>query len=256
MNFIDGLALSFWVTSFDVIIGILFLGITGAFFQFWQMRQIFEAAFWAITWMAIYLVLSVLLLGNIDFNTTWDILPIGFALFIINISIYLVFILAIIFPIHGSLVLSIPSQPIIYLAQFFIVSIYFCFTIWAVLIYTIEQTYIFKAWTIFAYLKDIPYYTEVIRGSNYFRYVMEHKDTIIPLWVLLMLYKLLLSNIINAVLLSIWYNLSHIGFYRQNENPHYRVEFHEVGAWEHDGHGDDGHDWNEDNGHKDNHQHH
>lgn len=45
-----------------------------------------------------------------------------------------------------------------------------------------------------------------------------------------MLYKLLLSNIINAALLSIWYNLANVGFYRAKDDAHYRVEFHEVGG--------------------------
>ncbi len=46
-----------------------------------------------------------------------------------------------------------------------------------------------------------------------------------------MLYKLLLSNLVNAALLSVWYNLSNVGFYRKKEDAsHYRVEFHEVGG--------------------------
>lgn len=70
-----------------------------------------------------------------------------------------------------------------------------------------------------------------------------HKDVILPLGILLMLYKLLLSNIMSAVALSVWYNLSHIGFYRKNEDTAYRVEFHEVGGSDghSDGHDDHGH---------------
>lgn len=45
-----------------------------------------------------------------------------------------------------------------------------------------------------------------------------------------MLYKLLLSNLVNAAVLSIWFNLSHVGFYRSKDDAHYRVEFHEVGG--------------------------
>lgn len=60
--------------------------------------------------------------------------------------------------------------------------------------------------------------------------MISHQDTIIPLAVLLMLYKLFLSNIVSAVVLSIVYNLAHIGFYRKTDDHAYRVEFHEVGA--------------------------
>lgn len=93
----------------------------------------------------------------------------------------------------------------------------------------IEQTYIFQVGTIFAWFRNSGYYQDVVHPSAVFGFIMAHKDTIIPLGVLLMLYKLLLSNIVNAVALSIWFNLSHIGFYRKHEDTAYRVEFHEVG---------------------------
>jgi hypothetical protein len=58
--------------------------------------------------------------------------------------------------------------------------------------------------------------------------VMTHQYMILPLGVLLMLYKLLLSNLVSAAILSVWYNLSNVGFYRKKEDSSYRVEFHEV----------------------------
>lgn len=94
----------------------------------------------------------------------------------------------------------------------------------------IEQAYIFKVGTVFVLLKDTLLYTENIKASNFYGFVMSHQYFIIPLGVILMLYKLLLSNLVNAALLSIWYNLSNVGFYRKKEeDSHYRVEFHEVG---------------------------
>lgn len=84
-----------------------------------------------------------------------------------------------------------------------------------------------------------------------YSYMISHQNIIIPLGVLLMLYKLLLSNIVNAALLSIWFNLSHVGFYRKKDDAHYRVEFHEVGGHS-DGHDDHGHgDSHDDHGHDD-----
>ena len=59
---------------------------------------------------------------------------------------------------------------------------------------------------------------------------MSHQYAIIPLAVVLMLYKLLLANIVTAAILSVWYNLANVGFYRKKDDSHYRVEFHEVGA--------------------------
>jgi hypothetical protein len=74
----------------------------------------------------------------------------------------------------------------------------------------IEQTYIFQVGTLFTWIKTIPYYTEVVRTSQVFSYIISHQDTIIPLGIILMLYKLLLSNLVSAVALSVWYNLSHV----------------------------------------------
>lgn len=59
---------------------------------------------------------------------------------------------------------------------------------------------------------------------------MGHQYAIIPLAVVLMLYKLLLANIVTAAILSVWYNLANVGFYRKKDDSHYRVEFHEVGS--------------------------
>ncbi len=82
---------------------------------------------------------------------------------------------------------------------------------------------------------------------------MSHQYIIIPLGVVLMLYKLLLSNLINAALLSIWYNLANVGFYRSKDDSHYRVEFHEVGGSAHGGSQDNhgSHDDGQGNSHDD-----
>ena len=104
------------------------------------------------------------------------------------------------------------------------------FSLISTMFYMTEQTYIFQVGTFFAWFRDAEYYQTGVKGPSVFLYIMSHRDIILPLGILLMLYKLLLSNIVSAVALSIWYNLSHIGFYRaKDEASAYRVEFHEVG---------------------------
>ncbi len=94
----------------------------------------------------------------------------------------------------------------------------------------VEQSYVFRVGNIFTWFRGAPYYQEVVKTSWYYEYVMSHQNIIIPLGIILMLYKLLLSNIVTAAILSIWYNLSHVGFYKQKDDTSYRVEFHEVGG--------------------------
>lgn len=94
----------------------------------------------------------------------------------------------------------------------------------------IEQVYIFQPKTIFIYLRDWDFYQQIIRQSKVWYFLMTHQNIIIPLATILMIYKLFLSNLVSAVILSIIYNLSKVGFYRRENDTNYRVEFHEVGA--------------------------
>lgn len=257
MPILTALAMTFQVTEFDILIlwGILFAIMI--LYYFVTLHRIFEAAFGAIVGMGIYILLMVLLVGNPPLGTTGTLFPFGFSVFLVSIAVYLVFILAVLFPLHGGLVVSEPTQPTLYTLVYMFVSAYLLFTAGAICIYFIEQAYIFRVSTIFTWIRDTQYYVETVRNSWFYSYVMAHQNTIIPLGVVLMLYKLLLSNLVNAALLSIWYNLSHVGFYRSKDDAHYRVEFHEVGWSAHAAESDDhgaGHDdhgqsgWHDDHG--------
>lgn len=155
-------------------------------------------------------------------------LPFGFSVFIVSIAVYLVFILAILFPLHGGLIVSAPTHPTLYTLLYLVLSTYILFVFGAVVIYCIEQVYVFRVQTFFVWIRDFEYFTQVVRTSWFYTFVMTHQNSLIPLGVVLMLYKLLLSNLMNAAFLSIWYNLSHVGFYRSKNDASYRVEFHEV----------------------------
>ena len=78
------------------------------------------------------------------------------------------------------------------------------------MVYMIEQSYVFRVGNIFTWVSSTTLYTESIKTSWYYSYVMSHQYMIVPLGVILMLYKLLISNLINAALLSIWYNLANV----------------------------------------------
>ncbi len=175
-------------------------------------------------------------------GTTGGLFPFPFAVLIISIAVYAVFALAVLFPLHGWLVIAETTHQGIYIIQYIFVGMFLIFSWAAVLVYMIEQVYIFQVGTIFVWFRDSWYYQNIIHPSAVFGYIMVHRDLIIPLGVLLMLYKLLLSNVVSAIALSIWYNLSHIGFYRaKDEASAYRVEFHEVGGGDGHGHAPDAH---------------
>ncbi len=230
MQLIIALANTFRATPFDVF---FFLGaflVVFLLYYFVPLRRLFEVGFGAIVGLGVYILLSVLLLKNADLWTAGGMLPFGMSVFIISVAVYLVFILAVIFPMHGGLVISETTNPILYTLQFLFVSFFLIIGLSSVLIYMIEQTYIFQVGTVFVWIRDWSYYQQMIRFSSLFKFIITHQNIIIPLGVVLMIYKIFFSNLVSAVVLSLVYNLSRVGFYRKKDDSSYRVEFHEIGG--------------------------
>ncbi len=257
-SFVSALAQTFQVTEFDVLIALGIIGGSLLMYYFYKIHTLFEIAFGAVSGLSIYILLSVLLLGNGPLWTEGGLFPFGFSVFVVSVAVYLVFLLAVLFPLHGWLIVTEPKEPTLYTIQYFIIAGYLTFSFLTLIVYMTEQTYVFKVGTIFSMFRDFPYYQEVVKTSFFYAFVMSHQGQIIPLWVILILYKLLLSNLVNAALLSVWYNLKNVWFYRPKADSHYRVEFHEVGAGddhhgEHEWHGDSHH---ENSPHQNNSQHH
>lgn len=239
MEFLDVLAQTFSVTRFDAWLGLIIILLALLAYYFLTLHQVFEAAFGAMVWLGVYVLLSVLLLGNSTLGSSGWLFPFGFSVFVVSIAIYLVFILAILFPMHGWLVIAEPTHPTIYTVLYFFTTLFFLLSMAATAIYMTEQAYIFKPWTFFSLFRDSVFYSNTIKPSMFVSFVLSRQDIIIPLGILLMLYKILLSNIVHAAMLSVWYNLTNVWFYKKKEDSSYRVEFHEVGwhGWSHDAHG-------------------
>ncbi|PID84573.1 hypothetical protein CSB09_00200 [Candidatus Gracilibacteria bacterium] len=230
MEIITALAHTFDVTFFDVIFAMTCFVFVFVGYYFISLHSLYEIAFGAIVGLAVYILLVVLLLSNPSLGTSGGLLPFGLSVFVVSIAVYLVLLLAVFFPFHGGLVVSETTNPILYSLQYMFVGFFLCIGLFSVVIYMIEQAYIFRVGTLFVWLRDWQYYQESIRPSFIFEFVMSHQNIIIPLAVVLMVYKLMLSNIVSAAFLSIIYNIGSIGFYRKKSDSHYRVEFHEVGA--------------------------
>jgi hypothetical protein len=243
MEFLDALAQTFSVTRFDAGLGILVLLLALLAYYFLTLHQVFEAAFGAMVGLGIYILLSVLLLGNGSIGSSGWLFPFGFSVFIVSIAIYLVYILAVLFPMHGGLVIAEPTHPTIYTVLYFFTTIFFIVSMFATMIYMTDQAYVFKPGTVFNLFRDTVFYTSSVKTSMFYTFVITRQDVILPLGILLMLYKILLSNIVTAAILSVWYNLTNVGFYKKKEDSSYRVEFHEVsghGGW-HDAGAHDAH---------------
>lgn len=75
MPFLDALAQTFQVTPFDAGLLIFALLATLILYYFVSLHQIFEAAFGAIIGLGIYILLSVILLGNPALSTEGGLFP-------------------------------------------------------------------------------------------------------------------------------------------------------------------------------------
>lgn len=230
MNLINALAQTFSVTVFDVAFFLALMAFVLGMYYFTPLRTLYEVAFWWLVWLGVYVLLSVLLVGNDPLGTSGGLLPFGLSVFIVSILVYLVLILAVLFPLYGWLVLTETTNPVLYITQYIFVGSLLFLSFFSVMIYMTEQTYLFRVGTVFVWLRDLDMYRTLVRPSSVFRFVMSHQNIIIPLGAVLMIYKLFLSNLVTAVVLSILYNLSSVWFYKKKEAPNYRVEFHEVGA--------------------------
>ena len=119
MEFLDALAQTFSVTRFDAGLALMILLLAVIAYYFLSLHQVFEAAFGAMVGLGIYVLLSVLLLGNVPMGSAGGLFPFGFAVFVVSIAIYLVYILAVLFPMHGGLVIAANTSDDIYTPVFF-----------------------------------------------------------------------------------------------------------------------------------------
>ncbi len=165
MELFAAFAQTFQVTEFDIAYFLLIFFMTLVMYYFWSLHTLYEIAFGGIVGLGIYFLLSVLLLGNGPMGTSGGLFPFPFEVFIISIAVYAVYILAVLFPMHGGLVVSETTNSTLYAVQYMAVSMFLLYSFTAVIIYMIEQTYIFQVGTFFAWFRDADFYNSVIRPS-------------------------------------------------------------------------------------------
>jgi hypothetical protein len=61
---------------------------------------------------------------------------------------------------HGGLVIAEPTHPTLYTVLYFFTVILFSISMFATMIYMVDQAYIFRPGTIFVWVRDSLFYTE------------------------------------------------------------------------------------------------
>ena len=199
--------------------------------------KIYESLFWVVLWISIFIVLQTLLGYNWQ---DWYILPFfnqAFLQFLVSSSIYLILILSVLIPINSWLNINEPRNPWVkVILTLLLASFYVIFLFW-ILIWLIEKIYIFKYDNIFNFIKKIPAWNNFISWSKIYQFLIDNIHIIVVFWTVFVIYKLIFSDIINAILIWFYGSIKNMMANRWAGGG--------GGGWgwyeDHDEHGDDGH---------------
>ncbi|EKE26102.1 MAG: hypothetical protein ACD_4C00439G0004 [uncultured bacterium (gcode 4)] len=181
------------------ILGVLLIFII-IFLILW-ITKIYESLFWAVLGISIYIVLQSFLWNNWQ---DWYIIPFfsqNFLSFIVSSSLYLIIILSFLIPINSSLNINEPKNPWIKIALTLILSLIHTVFFFGILIWLTEKIYIFKTYTnAFNLIKKIPTWNNFISWSKVYEFFMQNIHIIIVFWTVFVIYKVIFSDIVNAIL--------------------------------------------------------
>lgn len=180
--------------------------------------------------MGIFVLFSTILSPEFQTPETLSLISQTFAKLLIGSSVYLIFILAILVPLNGGILVTLPKTPLAKIFQTLVLSIGLIAFIVAIALGLIEKSYIFvHTDSAFTLIKKTLWYSD-IRSAEFIRFVNLHLPTIIILSIGFAIYKLLLADIVNALIVSLIANMKK---QRSLSNAHMS---HAGGHGDHGGH--------------------
>jgi hypothetical protein len=162
--------------------------------------KIYESLFWIVLWISIFIVIQILLWYSWNDSYTLTFLSEWIVKFIVWSSVYLILILSILVPINWWFQGSTTKNPIfkIWITIFLSVLLILLFS--SVLVWLIEQIYIFKIDNAFSLLKKWPKFTEFLVWSKIYAFLISYINFIIVFWVFFVIYKILFADIVSSML--------------------------------------------------------
>jgi hypothetical protein len=167
-------------------------------------QKTYELYFGLVVGLAIYLMLTVLLSSTYQTPDTIRVLSPGVSKFMIGSSVYLIFILMILTPLSGGIRFPYTNTRLIRVLEHLIISGVLLGFLSALIIGFISRSYVFGVETGFVLLGKTLLYREMISGVILW-YIAAHLQPFVLFSVIYLLYKLLFSEIIGAILLTLWY---------------------------------------------------
>ncbi|MDD5377478.1 MAG: hypothetical protein PHH16_05200 [Candidatus Gracilibacteria bacterium] len=234
-SIIAQIALALSITSLDVYVffGVFVaVGIIAAL----GLARIYSTFFGTVLGIGIFVLFSTILSPELQTPETLSLVSDTFAKILIGSSVYLIFILTILVPLNGGIVVTLPKSQLGKVFQTLALSLSLIIFLIAVFLGLVEKSYIFiHTDSAFILLKKLASYSE-LQSSLLFRFVTSHLPTIIILSIGFIIYKLLFSDIVNALLASL------IASIKKHKIGSGGGDHEESGHEEHGGHDDGGHD--------------
>ncbi|MDD2916594.1 MAG: hypothetical protein PHH70_01980 [Candidatus Gracilibacteria bacterium] len=167
------------------------------------LTRIYSTFFGTVLGIGIYILFSTILSPELQTHETLSLISDTFAKVIIGSSVYLIFILTVLVPINGGVSVPLPKSPIGRIFQTFALSAGLILFLSAVLLGLIEKSYIFvHTDSAFALIKRFDLFSE-LQSSIFLAFVTAHLPTIIILSIGFIIYKMLFSEIIGAIIVSV-----------------------------------------------------
>lgn len=248
------------VTPIDVYVlaAVLVLWIV---FMVMGIQRTYEAYFGLVVGLAIYLMLTVLLSPAYQTPETIKIFSPQFSQFLIGSSTYLIFVLFVLTPVSGGI--PFPEtriKPIRYL-ELAAVAAFVWILFLALVLGFASKTYVFGVDTAFVMIKKIDFYDDLLAGVIFSK-IFTNLQPIVLFGVMFLLFKILFSDILGVLLLSVWNWLMSLKKRGAEKSGSGGGHTDHGGGGDHDNdhddHGDDhggGHDDHDDHGGHDDHGH-
>lgn len=168
------------------------------------LQKTYEAYFGLIVGLAIYLMLTVLLSPAYQTPETAKIFSPGFSKFLIGSSTYLIFILFLLTPISGGVRFPETKTKWVRLIELGVMAGFVWALFFAILIGFASKTYVFGVETAFRTIQKMETYQELMSGVV-LSHIAVNIQPIVLFGVLFLLYKMLFSDFIGVMLLTVWY---------------------------------------------------
>lgn len=198
LEFLTPVSTAVGLTNHDIVV-VAVLGVLAIIVAALGSERAYGTFYGAVIGIAIYVVLRTLLSPDLQTPETAKVFSPGISNFLIQSSGYLVFILAILTALSGSMKLGSEKKLVRGLESFFAAGLSFALLI-AVGAGFMKKAYVFTADTAFTLLAEASWMTGLFAASKILTWIADHVQAIVLFSVLFAIYRAFFAEIVWALL--------------------------------------------------------